>query len=473
MQSHSATPARTQRFRRCSTQAIGCSDDPVEVIANRVGLNVAKSRREVLARGLRSLMERHGVKDAGQFLRRLDSDAGLVDEVIATMTVDETYFFRDPAQFDLIRDEVLPSMKADRQASSPIRIWSAGCATGEEAYSLAVLVDEMGLAGRAQIIATDVSRNALEVARQGRYGRRSLRGAAAGRMKPYLMPRDGQWILMGKYRRQVRFDQLCLGRDELPCHSKGLANLDIIMCRNLLIYLRPEVVRRIARQIYSCLKVGGWLLLGPSDPPLWDHAPFATLITNAGILYRRNPAVRSRAAGPHVAVEHPASAPSAGRDPQENASALITSERLKRAKRTRLEDHLARPIQKYLASGSTKAAAALAIEATRIHPQSIRLHYLLALALMSQSHLDEAVAALRRLSYLDGSLAAAHYLLGVCLRDSDPCTAGQAFSIAYELCARRSPDESVELMDDYNAGRLALQIGREIAEMTYVSRGSY
>jgi len=450
------------------------SDALIEPIADKVGLEIAPTQRHNLARNLMKLMERHKIEDAGLFLERFNRDAALFDDVIAEMTVGETYFFRDPAQFDFIRKKVLPSLLADRPERAPIRMWSTGCSTGEEAYSLAVLADQMGLADRTQIIATDISRKALEVAREGHYTEHSMRGQAAERIRPHLSRRGNRLRLREKYRRRVRFDQFWLGVDDLPCPAKGIADLDLILCRNVLIYLRPDVVQRIARQFYRCLAPGGWLLLGPSDPPLWDHAPFATFVTRAGILYRRDPSAPGRVAFDRKgAVTVPASDEASPPGEPAMAEEQTVGQRLREAKLALGEDFLARCIQELVGIGALDAAAALVKEAIGVHPLSIRLHYLQSVVLIAADRLHDAAAALRRLLYLDGSLAAAHYLLGTCLRESDPETAGQAFAIAFALCARRPAEEPVELMEEYSTGRLAIRIGREIADLKLSTRDGF
>src|SRR3546814_526285 len=117
----------------------------------------------------RRIMARIGIVDPRELVRRLGDEAPLLDELIAESTVGETYFFREPGHFAFIRDEVIPEMRRLRGVDHVLRAWSAGCASGEEPYSLAILFEEMGLASRTHIIATDISRAALLRAHEAVY----------------------------------------------------------------------------------------------------------------------------------------------------------------------------------------------------------------------------------------------------------------------------------------------------------------
>ncbi|WP_163266810.1 CheR family methyltransferase [Chelativorans alearense] len=432
----------------------------ISSIVAKMGFDIAPLGRRVLAGNMMELMERHGIDDPAFLLERLKLDPELADEIVSEMTVGETYFFRDSSQFDLIRDEVLPELLRARSAGLPLKIWSAGCSTGEETYSLAVLAEEMGLGEKVQITGTDISGSALRKAAAACYDQRSLRGGASKRMYPHLVPRGDQLRVSEHVRSRVRFDRFCLGTDELPSGPQGLANLDLILCRNVLIYLTPDVVKRVARQFYQCLRTGGWLLLGPSDPPLWEHAPFTTFTTPAGILYRRDPAMpHSRALGRgNTSVDHGA-ASERSRDLDHVGS------RLKKAILTPGEGPIVRRILSALHNGSMDVAAKRAAEAAGKHPLSARLHYVNGLALMAVGECEKAGAALRKLLYLNRSLAAAHFLLGKCCLPRDHKVALRAFETAHALCADRPPDERVELMEDFSAGQFVALIGREIADL--------
>src|SRR5438552_3141063 len=158
----------------------------IRLLGQRTGLYFPESRHDSVEAGIRRAMSRAGLTDLIRYRNLLERDAGALDDLIVELTVGETYFFREPAQFDFIRAEVLPDVQRRRGPEHGVRVWSAGCATGEEAYSLAILLAEEGLAGRAFLLATDISRAALAQAHRAAYRDWSLRGEGADRARPYL-----------------------------------------------------------------------------------------------------------------------------------------------------------------------------------------------------------------------------------------------------------------------------------------------
>jgi chemotaxis protein methyltransferase CheR len=154
----------------------------LQLLATRTGLTFAPSRQGFAVAGIRRAMVKAGIAHTVDYLDGLHATRYSFDDLIVEMTVGETYFFRDPAQLDHLRGEIVPEIQRRRGLNHVLRVWSAGCASGEEAYSLAILLEEAGLAERSHILATDISRRrhhlpALSAARhRRRYRRRNSRG---------------------------------------------------------------------------------------------------------------------------------------------------------------------------------------------------------------------------------------------------------------------------------------------------------
>jgi chemotaxis protein methyltransferase CheR len=256
-------------------------------IRRRAGLNFPECRMMDLESGIRRAMAGAGIGSLGAFAQRLETDEAVFDALIGNLTVGETYFFREPRQFDVLRSRVLPDLCRRLATGAKLRVWSAGCATGEEPYSLAILLEEQGLAAMSTIIGTDVSRAALQRAREASYGIWSLRGNPGATASPNFERRGDRFILNARLRGRVEFRYLNLADDTYPSPQNGTVGVDLILCRNVMIYFNAETVRHVARQFYRSLKPGGWLITGPSDPPLWDSAPFRTRVTDGGVLYQR------------------------------------------------------------------------------------------------------------------------------------------------------------------------------------------
>lgn len=433
-------------------------DGIAEFLRKCAGLTFSPSRRADLDAAVQKVMTVAGIADADVFLHHLAINQRLFDTLIAQVTVDETYLFREPEQFEWLRRQILPKLR-ERQ-DTKLHFWSAGCASGEEAYSLAILADQEGLAERTSILGTDLSRAALARARQASFRAWSMRAAPADVVAHYFQNRGGRHELVERLRRTVTFAYLNLADDCYPSFATDTANLDVIFCRNVLIYLDREAVEKVAQRLFQALRVGGWLLTGPSDPPLWQLAPFETVVTPAGVLYRRGesaaivtyapwrPAENERAAEP-VRDERPKAPSTAGTIVEAPRTATGVPEPAG-------SDRWIARIRALADRGDLYSAERAVIEAMRLHPLSAELHYLRAIILVGLGRYEEAATALRRVLYLDRSLAMAHFTLATILRRQGALAeARRCYRSAVALCAHRPGDEIVPLSDGECCDRLA------------------
>jgi chemotaxis protein methyltransferase CheR len=463
-------------------------------LAETIGLSLTPARREHAQGGIARAMERSGARDVAAYLERLRRGDALLDDLITEVTVGETYFFRDPAQFEAIRSEILPDFARRRPADRPFRAWSAGCASGEEPYSLAIVLGEAGLAGHAHLLGTDVSRPALARAREARYGRWSLRGVDEKLIGRFFAPDGTRLRLDERLRRAVEFRFLNLALDAYPSAATGTWGMDLILCRNVLIYLGAEAVDRIARALHASLSEGGWLVTGPSDPPLDKAAPFEAIVLDGGVVYRRRggparihpvapavfqppppwttgPAPAPPSEPPPRAVtlapEPPAARPSPP-DPLAAARAAFSSGSYERALRIAGEaDGPEAACLRVRAHanlrGAGPASAEAAVEAMR-HPLSPEVQFLHALLLSDVGDHAEAERAVRRTLYLDRTLAVAHFLLGSILRKAgDRVGAGRAFRNARNLAAAHPARTPLPLSEGEHAERLVAAAASELA----------
>jgi chemotaxis protein methyltransferase CheR len=386
-------------------------DVVVRFVAHHAGLAVA-NRREGLEAGIRRAMARAGVKDPVTYLSVLAGDPDALDDLLEELTVGETYFFREPGHFEFIRRAVLPEF---RRTGKPLRAWSAGCASGEEAYSLAMLFVQEGLGDQCHLLATDLCRSALERARRGVYRAWSLRGEAAALARPYLEPAGRSFRVAEAVRRTVVFRPLNLALDAYPSASTDTCVMDLILCRNVLIYLSVETVRRVARRLVEALNAGGWLVTASSDPPLADLAPFEVVTAREGVYYRRNPAAaaprdarRADKIPPPVAEPGPAPGPeestpvtvavlsaltatgAGGADLLEEARAALARGEYARALEltdSACEDPVLAALHvRALANRDAQEAERACAAAADRHPLSVELAYLHALLLLDLGH---------------------------------------------------------------------------------------
>ena len=262
-------------------------DEILAMVAARSGMVFAPNRRGEAETGIARAMKRATATDMAAYLRLLRRDAGALDDLVDEVAVGETHFMRDPDQLELIRRAVLPGLVARRNAGgAPPRVWSAGCASGEEAYTLAMLLEQAGLHEGAVVLGTDISAAALARARAATYSPWSMRGVSGEFIEAYFRPSGRRRVLVSRLRERVRFERLNLVGEE-PYAAAGAGAMDLILCRNVLIYFDHDTAARIAARLFDCLAPGGVLLTGGADLLLGGFAPFAVEVTPVGLVYRR------------------------------------------------------------------------------------------------------------------------------------------------------------------------------------------
>ena len=440
-------------------------DDLRQWVGARTGLTLTTDRCSSVELVIRRAMARTGLDDDVLGYRRLlETDDAALDDLLAELTVGETYFFREPSQFQFIRHTVLPEIRQRRGRDHVLRAWSAGCASGEEAYSLAILLLEEGLAGQCRLLATDLSRASLIKARRGTYGAWSLRGEGALAAHPYLHGHGNRYVVDEVVRRLVTFDHLNLALDFDPACTTGVWGMDLILCRNVLIYFDPTTVRTVARRLYESLAEGGWLITASTDPPLAGEAPFEVVATDHGVFYRGGASSPSRPISPESARPETACASSfaAQRDtagiPAAAPAGLAGGDgsRVGAGARDNTADWADAALRiRALANQDVAEAERACAAATQLHPLSSELHYLRAVLLLDRDRDREAIQAARRAIYLDRSLAIAHLTLASILQKrGDREGAWRAYRNARDLCRTRPAEEIVPLSDGEPAGRL-------------------
>src|SRR5271156_2071430 len=216
-----------------------------------------------LLRRIERRMALAGLDDSGRYLDRLRQDAGELDLLAKDLLINVTSFFRDPKAFELLADEVIPDLVRRRPADQPLRIWVAGCSTGEETYSLAMLfLEEIAAAKRnfrLQIFASDVDEDAVALAREGRYPESIAADVSPVRLARFFTQEEHTYRVVPELRGVVVFT----AQDVLA--DPPFSRLDLISCRNLLIYLRAEAQEKVLLLFHFALREGGVLMLGGSE----------------------------------------------------------------------------------------------------------------------------------------------------------------------------------------------------------------
>jgi chemotaxis methyl-accepting protein methylase len=223
-----------------------------------VGLDARNYRSETLRRRLPACLRELRVRTIGQARRELELKPALCTAAVSTILVGVTTFFRDAGVFGTLRDQ-LPQLAGNRRGVS---VWSVGCSNGEELYSIALLLAELGLLRQSYLLGTDCRADAIEQARRASYDAMSMKNVPAALRDRYFV-RDGQrWRLEPQTAVTARFRV----EDALRVHQPGI--WDLIMCRNTTMYMRPEATSPLWERFESSLRAGGLLVLGKAERPL-------------------------------------------------------------------------------------------------------------------------------------------------------------------------------------------------------------
>ena len=203
-------------------------------------------------------------------------------KVVEAMTTNETYFFRDPAHYDAIRSVLLPQLRHDRGSTRKLRFWSAAASTGQEAYSLAMLLLEEGFGDwNVQILGTDFSSQVVERAKSGKYQQIEVnRGLPTTLLVKYFRRAGVDWQLTDSVRRMVNFETVDLRKS-----MGALGPFDLVFCRNVMIYFDAATKKGILKQLHGTLFKGGWLLLGGAETAFGVEEWFGRQTVGGVIVY--------------------------------------------------------------------------------------------------------------------------------------------------------------------------------------------
>jgi chemotaxis protein methyltransferase CheR len=455
------------------------------------GLVFDDSRRDSLGYALGERIPRTEFTDVTPYLDHVMSPDGVEERqhLLDEVTIPETYFFRNPPQIRALGRQVLPELVRANAESKRLVIWSAGCSTGEEPYTVAMLLLELIPDIRdwdVRIIATDVSQRALSAARRGRYGQRSVQLADAERVGRFFDFENGDYVVKPEVRALVSFRHHNLVTDPSPFFNR---EIDLVLCRNVTIYFNRETTRGLMDRFHRSLTDGGYLFLGHAET-LWQITDAFRLVTlGDAFVYRRidPPKVERRIGlgtlkafgwragagpGPVEAPEPSVPQQSPPFVPPANPARLLS--RLQIPVRepqpvipapgpaAPLVDYLPslQRVHAELAAGRYLLAAEMAESLAAHEPLLAEAHYLRGMALCNQGRDRDALESLRKAVYLDANAGFAHFLLaGALARLGEDAAAAQSYRAAAETLGRRAGDA------------VAAELGgRSIAELIVLCR---
>lgn len=261
-----------------------------DLLLNRCGLDYPTRKRNDLAHSIGLTLIATGYPDPDSLYSAVVAGGQAWEALLVNVTIGETYFFRNAPQFAALRERILPDVVQRRMTTKGIRIWSAGCATGEEPYSLAMLANDH-LPDRdnwqISILATDINPEFLARAQEGVYGAWSFRETSDTMRSRYFTPEGLRWRLASEIRRMVRFMRLNLAEPSYPNIVTGTCAFDIILCRNVTIYFDAATTRQVVGRFYDSLVPGGWLIVGHAEPQASVYHQFEVHNFPDTVVYRK------------------------------------------------------------------------------------------------------------------------------------------------------------------------------------------
>jgi chemotaxis protein methyltransferase CheR len=470
-----------------------------DFISSLMGLYFTESRMGDLERGICLAAKEFGFEDEAAFvswLRGTPLKKEHIERLASHLTVGETYFFRDPSYIDALERQILPELIESRRDSKRIRVWSAGCSTGEEAYTLAILfhrlVPEIE-SWNISILATDINARAIKKASEGVYTAWSFRETPGWLRDRYFRPAgEGTYRIDPAIQKMVSFGYLNLAEDIYPSLLNGTNGVDIIFCRNVIMYLSEAVTRTVVKGLHDSLVDDGWLLVSPAEAVRSMTGLFAPVNLGGAIFYRKSGAPREEqvqqlvfrpvaplppvqaAAGQLKEDAAPAEPPEAdsvaaahstppgdflseaaglfGRGLYNEAASILES----LSGEQRGEDGMLLLARAYANMGRLEEAAKWCEGASAVDALNKTPYMLLATVRQEQARGEEAVKNLKKALYLDQDFVIAHFMLGKLLMSGEGADeqAMRHFRTAHKLLESKGDDELLPESDGMMAGRL-------------------
>jgi chemotaxis protein methyltransferase CheR len=488
----------------------------------RLGLHFPRERGSDLERGARAASQECGFEDdvvgfVGKLLSAALTQSEL--EILSShLTIGETYFFREKNSLEAFEQQIVPELIRTRDRfGGQLRIWSAGCASGEEPYSLAIILSKMITqlkAWKITILATDLNTRALHKASEGTYTDWSFRESPSWLKGTYFRATpEGRWAISPAIKKMVTFSYLNLVEDVYPSLLTSTNAMDVIFCRNVLMYFAGPAREKVIHRFHRSLAEQSWLIVSPTETSQTLFSEFATVSLPGVTLYRkgvvppqmvipsffqREHEARAALQAAHRMLAEPESIKHANLDlpltppqpqagvalspeieiPAEEALELYQQGRYEEAARLLIAQVSANAnnapamlllARVYANQGKLKPALGWCEKAIAVDKLTACAHYLRATILLEQGLPEEAIGSLRRAVYVDTRFALGHFALGsLALRQGDVKESERHFNNVLWLLASYGPEEIVPESEGLSARRLreivSVQRSQEAAE---------
>jgi chemotaxis protein methyltransferase CheR len=458
-----------------------------ELLYRSAGLAFDQSRRESLSYSVNERMRAAGCPDVSSYLALVASPTGaderqaLLDEV----TIPETHFFRNPPQIRALRKYVLPELLKQAAGKRKLRIWSAGCSTGEEPYTIAMLLRELIPASAGwdlKVMATDVSTKALTAARRGHYSERAFVMTDPVDLQRFFVldTTAGCYEVREEIRDLVEFRHHNLVTEAPPAEP---GELDLVLCRNVTIYFDRETTRALMHRLHTSLRDGGYLFLGHAET-LWQISDaFALVPLGDAFVYRRpgSEAERRAVLPDRRTEEEPRPTKADRRRGADDRRRVPIASRPHLVVPPRPQPSPPPPpavdpllaVTAAVANGMYAEAADLAAEVTTADPLRQQAHYLHGLALTNLGRDADALVVLRKAVYLAPDDGYAHFLLaGALERLEEPVAAARSYRAAAGTLGARPLDAVATELGGRSVAELAALCAQQAVRLESAIPGS-
>lgn len=471
-----------------------------EFVTARMGLKFPQEKWRELDRNMKPLAAEFGFSNAVDCVEWLLSSRltrPQMETLASHLTVGETYFFREKQVFEILEERIVPEWIASRRNTEPrLRIWSAGCCSGEEPYSIAMFLSKAipdWKNWKISILATDINPRFLRKASRGIYNEWSFRDTPSWAKHGCFKKLKDNYEILPRFKEMVTLGYLNLAEDNYPSLLNNTNAMDLIFCRNVLMYFSEEQARKVIGRFHSSLAEGGSLVVSATETSPVLYRQFTQINSGGFTIYKKE---QRKTASPEP-VHHEknnfvpaqffpaASVPTVASEIPEPAENRKPSENEKQSKPAIYEEaralyesgHYTEATEKLLGAASeiiagAKAAVLMsrayanqgklneslgwcdrAIAAEKMNPE---LHYLRAIILQEQGNMDAAVTALKRALYLDPEFVLAHFALGnLALRREEFQTADKQFENALSLLEHSSPETVLPGSEGLTSARLS------------------
>jgi len=467
-----------------------------KLILDRTGIYFGQRRRSELQRHVQSTMKKQQMPEVDRLYKQLvqqSTESPLWELLIEHIIVGETYFFREQLLFEALRNKVLPDIIKHHEKDRSLRIWSAGCSTGEEPYSLAILLDKLlGPAidqWRIFILATDINKPSLKKGIDGQYRKWSLRQTPNNIISTYFDEKNDIYQICKKIHRRVMFSYLNLKSPVYPSLSTCTQAMDLILWRNVAIYFTTDVIADVLNRFHQCLLPSGYFNIGASEAGHMADTQFVQVPVTGAFIYQKTHSEPQMIKKPTIPLEKPAKQPATSplhqfqyqkpqkppvpekkKQSQLEMAETFTKERNFSKAIAAYQAHLKlspkdaqawyQMARVYANMGDLENAKNACMRALDHEPLLVEAYYIKGLIHEEDGELDAAINDYKKILYLNSDFVLAHYHLSTVYQQIQDDKMAERHRIqAIRMLSRLPEDETIPGSDDLTTQQLLAMIG--------------